>query len=265
MNPFEAIALGIIQGITEFLPVSSSGHLVLFQNVFNTQGEMLFFDTMLHFGTLLAVVVVFWVDIVSILRHPFQKLTGLLLVATIPAVIVGLLFQDSVESAFGGQFLGIGFLVTSIFLVMAELIAKRSTVRRGKMNYPDAMFIGCMQAVAIFPGISRSGSTLTGALSAGIDRTLGARFSFLMTIPVILGSVVLQGYDLIKSDSITIEVFPVILGTLFAAVSGFFAIRFMLNLIQKRKLYGFAVYTGLLGLLVLADQIFFNVVFVNPF
>ena len=121
--------------------------------------------------------------------------------------------------------------------------------------------MGCVQAVAIMPGISRSGSTLVGGLFSGIDRNLTARFSFLMSIPVILGSLVLQGYDLIKTGVGQIAVLPTIVGMLFAAVSGFLAIRFMLNLIRKKKLYGFAIYVGILGILVILDQTVFHLVF----
>lgn len=262
MGIIEAIILGIIQGLTEFLPVSSSGHLVLFQNIFDMQGtDMLFFDTMLHVGTLAAVVVVFWADIKSILRHPVQKLTGLLIVATIPAVVATLLFGDFFENAFGGHLLGYGFLLTAVLLTTAELVSMRMEKKKKKITYPNAVAVGCMQAVAILPGISRSGSTLVGGLFSGIDRNLAARFSFLMSIPVILGSVVYQGYDIIKTGTLHVEVLPTIVGTLFAAIAGFFAVRFMLNLIRKRKLYGFAIYTAVLGFFVILDQYVTHLVF----
>ncbi|MBS5645716.1 MAG: undecaprenyl-diphosphate phosphatase [Clostridiales bacterium] len=261
MGILEAIVVGIVQGLTEFLPVSSSGHLVLFQNIFNSQGDMIFFDTMLHVGTLVAVLVVFWQDVVSILKKPVQKLTGLILVATVPAVVATLLFKDFFEGSFEGQYLGYGFIVTAILLVAAEWVEKRYQKRRNNVKYRDAVIMGCVQAVAIMPGISRSGSTLVGGLFSGIDRNLAARFSFLMSIPVILGSLVLQGYDLIKTGVGQIAVLPTIVGMLFAAVSGFLAIRFMLNLIRKKKLYGFAIYVGILGILVILDQTVFHLVF----
>lgn len=265
MSILESIVLGIVQGLTEFLPVSSSGHLVLFQNIFGITGDMLFFDTMLHVGTLIAVIAVFWKDIVSILKHPIQKLTGLLLVSMVPAVIATLLFKDFFEGAFAGQYLAFGFMATGILLTVAEWFSRRTKKAKKDISYPNAIAIGCMQAVAILPGVSRSGSTLVGGLFSGIDRNEAARFSFLMTIPVILGSVVLQGYDLIKEGAGHIEVAPTIVGTIFAMISGFFAVRFMLGLIRKHKLYGFAIYVGLLGILVLLDQAVFNTVFANPF
>jgi len=265
MNILEAMVLGIIQGLTEFLPVSSSGHLVLFQNIFDVQGDMIFFDTMLHVGTLVAVVAVFWQDILSILKKPVQKMTGLLLLATLPAVAAALLFKDFFEGSFEGQYLSFGFLVTGIFLTAAEWIEKLFQKRNNTVSYGDAAVMGCMQAVAILPGISRSGSTIVGGLFSGMNRNLAARFSFLMSIPVILGSVVLQGYDILKYGAGEIDVLSTLVGMVFAAVSGFFAIRFMLKFIRERKLYGFAIYTGALGLLILLDQLVFNLVFANPF
>ena len=205
--------------------------------------------------------VVFWQDVVSILKKPVQKLTGLILVATVPAVVATLLFKDFFEGSFEGQYLGYGFIVTAILLVAAEWVEKRYQKRRNNVKYRDAVIMGCVQAVAIMPGISRSGSTLVGGLFSGIDRNLAARFSFLMSIPVILGSLVLQGYDLIKTGVGQIAVLPTIVGMLFAAVSGFLAIRFMLNLIRKKKLYGFAIYVGILGILVILDQTVFHLVF----
>lgn len=268
MGILEAIVLGIIQGLTEFLPVSSSGHLVLFQNIFGLEGDMLFFDTMVHLATLVAVVVAFWPDIVSIFKKPIQKLTGMLLLATVPAVIAALFFQDFFEGAFEGQYLGFGFLLTAILLVTAEWVSKRRAqkqLQKKGVSYKEAGIMGVMQAVAILPGISRSGSTLVGGLFSGVDRNLAARFSFLMSIPVILGSVVLQSYDLVKNGAAHVEVLPTIVAMVFAAGSGFLAIRFMLNLIRKHKLYGFAIYVGIVGALVLLDQFVFHVVFTHPF
>ena len=122
MNIFQAIILGIVQGLTEFLPVSSSGHLVLLQQIFGVECDVIFFDTMLHVGTLLSVVVVLWGEIVKILKKPFQKMTGMLIVATVPAVVVTLLFEDLITESFEGTFLGIGFLLTALVLTLSEFI-----------------------------------------------------------------------------------------------------------------------------------------------
>ncbi len=268
MGVFEAIVLGIIQGVTEFLPVSSSGHLVLFQNIFETPGDMLFFDTMLHVGTLVAVFIVLWKDIDEIFRHLFGRFTWVLVIATLPAVIAGVALGDFFERAFEGTYLAFGFLITSVLLVLSELIAakkKAKYTQKEQIKFSAAFGIGCMQAVAIMPGISRSGSTLSGGLISGLDRGLAASFSFLMSIPVILGSAVLQGYDIVKQGAGEIYLLPTIFGMFAAAVSSFFAAKYMMRMIRKRKLYGFAVYTAVLGLLVLLDQFVFHVVFTNPF
>ena len=264
MNIFEAIFLGIVQGLTEFLPVSSSGHLVLFQQIFGVECDVMMFDILLHVGTLFAVVIVLWSEIVKILRKPFQKLTGMLVVATIPAVLVTLLFEDFITAAFEGALLGFGFLLTSVVLVLSEFLSARAKEKQAaNMTYPRAIGVGCMQALAIMPGLSRSGSTIAGSLMTGVSREEAANFSFLMSIPIILGSVVFEGYGMLK-DGIAFDsslILPSVVGTLFAAASGFFAVKFMLNLIKKHRLFGFAIYTAALGTLVLVDQFLLHLVF----
>ena len=264
MSVLEAVLLGLIQGLTEFLPVSSSGHLVLFQNIFGTTGDHLFFDTMLHIGTLVAVFIVLWKDIKEIFLNLFGRFTWILAVATIPAVLAGLFLEDFFEGAFEGQYLAYGFMLTSILLVVSEQIAARKKANcktKDQISFPTAFGVGCMQAVAILPGVSRSGSTLAGNLASGLDRSLAASFSFLMSIPVILGSAVLQGYDIITEGAGEIFLLPTVAGMIAAAVSSFFAAKFMMKLIRNKKLYGFAVYTAILGVLVLLDQLCFHIVF----
>ncbi|MCL2196025.1 MAG: undecaprenyl-diphosphate phosphatase [Treponema sp.] len=272
MSLLEGIILGIAQGLTEFLPVSSSGHLVLMQKIFKVEEPSLFFDTMLHLGTLTAVFAVLWKDIWEILKKPFQKLTLFLIIATIPAVIAALVFDDSIESIFlSGYFLGWCFLITCALLVAAELLSRRAVKndnnlkKAQSMTWLHALFIGFMQALAIPPGISRSGATISGALFCKLDRDFAARFSFLMSIPAILGAVVLQTKDLIQGSAaqseISINAGAVITGTLFAAAVGFFAVKFMLKIIKEKSLFGFAIYTGLLGILVLIDQFVTRFVF----
>jgi undecaprenyl-diphosphatase len=263
MTVFQAILLGAVQGLTEFLPVSSSGHLVLFQKIFGISEPTMFFDTLVHGGTLLAVFVVLRRDIWAILRRLIQPLTGYLILGTIPAVIVALAFSDAIEGAFqSGAFLGFAFLITSLILACAEILAKRVKVLKGKaeMNWLDALIIGVLQAIAIIPGVSRSGSTLSASLARGLDRDFAARFSFLLSIPAILGALLLQIKDLAGSAGpagtipATVGPLPLLAGTLTAAVVGFFAIKFMLKIVRERSLWGFAAYTGALGLLVLADR-----------
>ena len=289
MNIITAVALGAIQGLTEFLPVSSSGHLVLFQKIFGVSEPALFFDTMVHVGTLAAVVTVLWRDIWAILKKPLAPLTVYLIIATLPAVFFGLIFKKPVERAFEtGQFLGLAFLATSALLATVELLAKRAcrvadiagnSLSSGDhpsavclkqaedISWLDALIVGGFQAIAIFPGVSRSGATLSGTLFRKFDRDFAVRFSFLLSIPVILGAVVLQTKDLVKGGAeadVThtgIGAAAVILGTLSAAVVGFFAVRLMLKIVRKKSLWGFAVYMGILGLLVLVDGLAVHLVF----
>jgi len=266
MSIINAIILGIVQGLTEFLPVSSSGHLVLMQKIFGIKLPTLFFDTMLHTGTLLAVFAVLWRDIWEILKRIIQPLTGFLILATVPAVVVALVFGDVVEHIFeSGKYLGICFLVTTVLLIVAELLSKRAGSGAGlkkdkEMNWLDALIIGIMQAVAIPPGISRSGATISGALSRGLNRDFAARFSFLMSIPAILGAVVLQAKDLVKNSAAetageSIGAAAIIAGTVSAAIVGFFAVKLMLKIIKEKSLYGFAIYTAVLGTFVIFDQL----------
>jgi len=271
MGFLNAIILGIVQGITEFLPVSSSGHLVLLQKIFGITEPALFFDTMLHAGTLAAVFIVLWKEIWEIIKKPFQPLTGFLLLATIPAVIAALVFDEAIEKIFAtGSFLGFSFLITSAFLFFAESFSRRAgntgaLKKAENMNWLDAVIIGLLQAVAIIPGVSRSGATISGALSRRLDRDFAARFSFLLSVPAILGAVVLQTKDILKSsatDTVNgVNSISVIAGTITAAITGFFAIRFMLKIIREKSLYGFAVYTAVLGILILFDQAVTHIVF----
>ena len=261
MSIINAIILGIVQGLTEFLPVSSSGHIVLLQQIFGITEGSLFFGTMLHAGTLVSVFVVLWKDIWAILKKLIQPLTGYIILGTIPAVIAALLFGDQIENAFDtGQFLGFCFLGTSALLVIAEQVSKRATnpKKPQEMTWKDSLVVGIMQAIAIIPGISRSGATITGALIRKLDRDFAARFSFLLSIPAILGAVVLHTKDLVtgagETSGESIGAVAVIAGTVTAAIVGFFAIKFMLKIIREKSLYGFAIYTGVLGILVLVDQ-----------
>ena len=265
MSVWEALILGIVQGATEFLPVSSSGHLVLLRNIFDIQEPALHFDTALHGGTMVAVIIVLRQDILNILRRIFQPLTLYVIIATIPAVITALVFRGQIEEAFAtGSFLGFAFLITAALLFLSEKLYKKNNVTentapvrfQNKMTFKDALFIGLFQAVAVFPGISRSGATISAGLFRHLDRDFAARFSFLLSIPAILGALVLQGIDLIgygMADS-GIGLLPVIAGTLSACIVGLFSIRLTLKLVRERSLKCFALYTGILGFFVLIDQ-----------
>ena len=264
MNIIHAAALGFIQGFTEFVPISSSGHLVLLRMVFGIDEPPMFFDVMLHVGTLLAVFSVFYRDIWNILRKPFQPLTGFLVLGTIPTVIMALVFRGTLEEAFStGHFLGISFLLTSAFLCVSELLLRRKEKEPAStgetdwraMTWKKSLIVGVFQALAIVPGLSRSGATITGALSCKLGRNTAARFSFLLSIPAILGALVLHLPEMLfdgnSEISVNIGAGAVIVGTLTAAVVGFFAIRFMLKIIREKSLFVFAIYTAVLGVLVL--------------
>ena len=285
MSVFEALILGAIQGLTEFLPVSSSGHLVLFRKILGISAPALFFDTLLHGGTLIAVFAVLRADIWALLRRPVQPLSAYLVLGTLPAVAAALVFKDTIEAAFeSGAFLGFAFLATSLFLALAEILSKKAARprQREEMTWFDSLVIGVFQAIAIVPGLSRSGSTLSASLARGLARDFAARFSFLLSIPAILGALVLQirdlaepaaaaGAEISKIETLGgpapgieaggIGVLALSVGTLSAAAVGFFAISFMLKLVRKRSLWGFAAYTGLLGFLVLADQYMAHIFF----
>lgn len=259
MDILQGIILGIVQGLTEFLPVSSSGHLILFKKLFGIDQEQfgLTFDIALHFATLIAVFVVFWPDIVAILKKPVQKLTGLLIIATIPAVFVGLFLDDYIEEiSQSGGFLGFAFLFTAALMFFSQKIPSKSK-NIDMMKYSDAAVIGLMQGVAVMPGISRSGSTTSAGLIMGVEKAASMRFAFLMSIPVILGSAVLGVKDIVTNPE-PINWAPVLAGMLAAGVSGYFAVRFMLNFFKKRSLNIFSVYVAVLGILILIDQLFFN-------
>jgi len=195
MTVFEALVLGVVQGITEFLPVSSSGHLVLIQTIFGIEEPVLLFDTLVHTATLIAVCAVLWQDIWNILKKIIQPLTLYLVIATIPAVIAALLFKKQIEGVFSAtSFLGFFFLVTAGLLLFSELWRRRAanpgSVDEKNMRWYEALIVGIFQAVAIMPGISRSGATLSAGLIRGFNREFAVRFAFLLSIPAILGALV---------------------------------------------------------------------------
>lgn len=261
MSFLQAVIMGLIQGLTEFLPVSSSGHLVLARNIMGITGSPVLFEVMVHVGTLAAVCVVFYKDILYMITHPTSRQTIFLIVATVPAILAALLFDDFIESAFGGRYLGVGFLLTAVFLLIAWYLGQRRGRRFRDMTFRDSIVMGLMQAVAILPGVSRSGSTLMGGVASGLDRKVAVRFGFLMSVPAILGSLVFSLKDLLSQGMGDIGIPSVLVAVVVAALSGFFAIKFMLRLVSRNKLWAFSVYLGVLGVLVLCDQLFLHLVF----
>ncbi len=264
MNVFIAALLGLVQGFCEFLPVSSSGHLVLLQTVFGIDEGALFFDTMLHVGSLIAVVAVFYRELWALIKKPFQKRVYMLAVSAAVTALLWFLFEDVFNDAFAGRFLGFGFLLTALILFVNEKLA-RGSHKVEQMKWTDAVAVGFLQGVAILPGVSRSGSTIAGGRIFGLSKEEAAQFSFLLSIPVILGALVLQLPDAFASGTGAISWLCIAVGTAVAAVSGYLAIRWMLKLIVKKSLMGFAVYVLILGILVLGDQFVTHFFFTNPF
>lgn len=261
MNIIQAVLLGIIQGLTEFLPVSSSGHLVLFQKIFGINEPTLVFDAFVHIGTLFAVLSVFWEDILALLKKPFQKLTGLLIAGTIPTVIIAVLFGDLISESFeSARTLGIEFIFTGCVLLFAERLGRgRKGVK--ETGYGDAAFIGVMQGVAIMPAISRSGLTISGALLRNLDREFAAKFSFLLSIPAIVGGALFSIKDAMDAGIAAFNTVPLAAGMIAAAVAGYLSIRFMLGILKKGNMRGFAYYVFALGALVLSDQFVTHIFF----
>ena len=268
MTYFQALILGIVQGLAEFLPISSSGHLALIQNFFGISGdEILTFTIMLHIGTLISVFIVYRHELAALIIELFaclkdiftgkgprinanetRRLGFLIIVATIPTALIGFLFEDFFNSLYSNIIaIGIGLIFTGTILFAAEHFGK------GKYGIPEmkfrtAVFVGIMQGIAICPGVSRSGSTLVGGLSGGLKKDFAVKFAFLISIPTILGSAILEVPDLIEQGFDMTIAGPVFAGMIAAAVCGYAAIRLMIRLVQNQKLIVFSIYTWLLGL-----------------
>ena len=244
---WQAMVLGLVQGFTEFLPVSSSGHLILVRelmglNVSASSQFNLVFDILVHVGTLIAVVIVLYKDILALFRKPFKRL-GMLIVASIPAVIVGFTCKDYIEQYFStAQYLCFFFLFTAIIMLISEIVAKRNKDPK-ELSWGGAVAMGVMQGAGVFPGISRSGSTIFGGTMAGSKSKQVATFSFLMSIPIILGSLLLSVIDVAQAGEIaSINWFSVIVGMASAFESGYFAVKVMLKLIAKANFKWFSLY-----------------------
>lgn len=249
MTILQALFLGMVQGLTEFLPVSSSGHLVIFQHIFGIEGESLAFDVLVHLGTLVAVFVAFWDDIAAILRKPFSKMTYLIIVGCIPAGLMGYFLQPLFVKAFESLLVvGIGLLITGGVLKVSEAIAEKSLNMKEvrETSYWDVLFIGLLQGIAIIPGISRSGSTIAGGLLAGLDRTFAARYSFLVAIPVIMGAGLVELKDF-SATAVTGSLAPYIIGPVTAAVFGYLAIKIVMKLVRNGRLSIFSYYCWIVG------------------
>lgn len=270
MTGWEAALLGIVQGLTEFLPVSSSGHLVLAKAVFGVEGSGIVFDIFVHFGTLMAIVTVFRSDLWDILKELPRVFRGqvrqdknsdsgedstnkrmliFLVVGTIPAAFLGYLYKDVFERFFTDPVFVCGALIiTGVML----LVTKFKTESNQDLSFGRSFWIGLAQVVAFFPGISRSGTTISAGLFLGLKPMESVRFSFLLAVPLILGVTILQVFELIAGPPSADEIFLLIVGSVFAYFSGLLAIRWLLRIVRTRRIDRFGYYcigVGLLGLL----------------
>lgn len=256
MTIWQSVLLGIIQGLTEFLPVSSSGHLVIGQYLIGLQEPELLFDTGVHFATIAAVIIYFWKDIFRLFNSLIgrgevneRKTAIAIIIGTIPAVLVGFLLKDFFESFFNSPRTASYMLIITGLLLFTSVYARPRGKKIWGIKWLDALIIGIAQAIAIMPGISRSGATITTALHLGMEKEDAAKFSFLLALPAIFGAGVLQSFELTKIS--LHEVFPLIFGMLSAGITGYFAIAFMLKLVGRGRLYAFGPYCIAVGLIVL--------------
>jgi undecaprenyl-diphosphatase len=265
MDWIQALILGLVQGLTEYLPVSSSGHLTILSNFFGIDGaDNLQFTVAVHVATVLSTLVILWKEIDWILKGLFKfkmndetKYALNILVSMIPVGIVGVFFKDKVEEAFGAGLLivGVMLIVTSVLLIFSYYAKPRV---KEHISLWDAFVIGVAQACAVLPGLSRSGSTIATGLMLGDKKEKLAQFSFLMVIPPILGEALLDVLKAMKGDEVvsdSIGLFPMIVGFVAAFLSGCFACKLMINLVKKGKLVYFGIYCAIIGVTVLIYQL----------
>ena len=278
MNILQAILLGAVQGLAEFLPISSSGHLAILQNLFHIETDTgMLFDVLLHIGTLTAIFVVFWKDIAKLIleffgivadfirrfREPdlivlssaYRRFVLLIIVSTIPTAILGFIGRDFVEYASSTLLIpGIGLIITSILLFVCDRIGDG---RKGikKITYLNAFEIGIAQGVATIPGISRSGATISACLMLGIKKETAVKYSFIMSIPAVLGAAVLELKDAAGASVSGGTVIAYITGMVVAAVVGYFAIRVMINVVRRKRYLYFSIYCLVIGLVAIIGHI----------
>jgi undecaprenyl-diphosphatase len=260
----ESVVLGILQGLTEFLPISSSGHLVLGENLLKVKLGDISFEVFLHFGTLLSVVIVFRKTIWGMIQAVMEKagvslskydptstsenwnLFLLILLGSVPAGILGILLKKYVETSFSSlHFVSIMLLITGSLLFLTKFVKKA----QGRIKFSDAFLIGIAQAIAMLPGISRSGLTISTGIFRGIKSDKAAEFSFLLSLPAVLGATILKLKDMLSQSHPSFNLWFYLIGTVFAFLSGYLAIKFLLNVIRKGKFEFFGYYCLLIGLL----------------
>ena len=287
MSLLESIILGFIQGVAEFLPVSSSGHLAIFKNFFGLEEAGIAFDILLHVGTLVAVFICFWSDIwelivngvgivvdacknigrffsnlfnknkkdytakeyIDVISTPFRRYVMLIIVATIPTGIMGILFKDMIEAVSATLIVpGICLLMTSVILLIADN-TKDGNENEENVSYKKAGFVGICQGFATMPGISRSGTTVTACLLAGMDRAFAVKFSFIVSIPAIIGAAILDLPDLFTTGVTGSEMINYAAGTIVSGVVGYICIKTMLKIVRNKKFKVFSIYCAVMGLI----------------
>jgi len=283
MSLFEAVLQGIIQGLAEFLPISSSGHLAIFQEVFDINSIGMVFDVMLHFGTLLAICVAFWSDVVNLFKEgiaivrdfiinifvffrnigksdnkkqsykkmvtsPYRKFVMLVIVSTIPTGILGILLEELITKASTSLLIvGICLLITGVLLLISDCLPSGKKNAKN-ISYKEAGFVGIVQGFATLPGISRSGSTITACLLCGFDKSFAVKYSFIMSIPAVLGATILELKDFGSLSISGTEISHYIIGTVIAAVIGYICIKTMLVLVRGKKYKYFSYYCFMMGI-----------------
>jgi undecaprenyl-diphosphatase len=261
--PFlQAVALGIVQGVTEFLPISSDGHLWIVYRLFGDQPNLTF-EIFLHFATLLVLVAYFWRDIVELLssllpanreRRTDRRLVALIALGTLVSGAIAAFMGPVVDEAnTSGMWVGLGFLLTSVLMAIAELMSARVTRMHDAGDLPlwRAVPVGVLQALAVLPGVSRSGSTISGGMYSGLARVSAARFSFLLGIPIIALATLKDGLEVLAGTSVLPPLVPSAVGFVMAAAAGYLAIWGLLAFVKRHSLYWFVAYTGLLGTAIL--------------
>lgn len=275
MTLFQAIILGLVQGLAEFLPISSSGHLAVLEYFFGIKGDnVLLFAVLLHFGTLVSILLVYYKDLYMLIielfatikdiftgkglqinKNEYRKLGILIVMATIPTGIFGVLFKDAFSGLYNSLlYIGIGFIITSILLFSVQRFGKE-TKTLNEMSIWDGFLVGLFQSVAIAPGISRSGSTIVGSLFTGAKRETAVRFAFLISIPSILGALLIESKDAFATGMDGSLLLPISVGVIVAAITGFIAIKTMIKVVINKKLHYFAYYTFILGIVVIVSSL----------
>ena len=261
MTLFQSLLLGIIEGLTEFIPVSSTAHMLIVQKLLNVpSGDAMFaFLILVQIGPLLALILYFWKDLLALIKaffaKPFSteenKLVWYIIIATVPALLAGVLLKHVVEGLFKTPLFeaSIRLLTAAILLTLAEYFGKRAR-NLDSMTWLDALIVGLFQILAVFPGASRSGSTISGGMLRGFDRPAAARFAFLMAIPVMLAASGYESLDVLKMQNLSSFLLPLAVGFIIAAIVGWLSIKWLLNYLNKNSLYVFAGYCAVVGVIV---------------